>query len=779
MRADTSMLVLHAVWTDGALHLWGETDAPTPEAGDDEHPRSAAPDELRSALGVEGDDATVTLMLPCVESDAGVAPALSPRLAHWLGHGDEETLRLHDFRVLALRVPIHRAERALDRAEELGEGRSDWSDDGAVDDGPERQVVCGPSVRYFATAARFGRALLAGQRVVPSVLQALEGPLRGAWEPWLSDESIAPRAARLLRSMPASARAPVDEHEHDPPTILRSFLDAQIDEACRRALIAQEMHDAIEGKPALDDPHVGWLHGLLDTERRVVAPADSVTDMVRSVRHWVGRLDDRGVSVDWRLLLRVDEPLIQGEETGFETPDDATKWTIAFCLQSLDNEELIIPADEIWSLRADSATVEGQRVDKPQELLLGELGRAARLFPALESALEEQTPIELQVPTREAYAFLREVAPLLREQNVEVIAPLWWDTPGARLGARLQLFDAPDVDASGSGASPSSAAEARLGLNALVGYEWSLAVGDTPISMEDFERLANESAPLVRINGRWVEVRKQDIQHAVDFIKENPGGSMRFGEALRMAYAYDAGETGMPIMGIDASGWVAALLGQDTTDRATFQMLEAPEGFVGELRPYQVKGLSWMAFLDRLGLGPCLADDMGLGKTIQLLALLQHEKNDAIAAGTGTAPTLLVVPMSIVGNWTREAHKFAPGLRVLVHHGVERKTGDAFVEAAGDSDIVITTYALAHRDHELLERVPWGRLVLDEAQNVKNASAKQSQAVRSLDAPRRIALTGTPLENRLSELWSIIDFCNPGVLGTSGEFRRTFGVPIE
>ncbi|GAB4514708.1 MAG: hypothetical protein Tsb0013_19080 [Phycisphaerales bacterium] len=170
---------------------------------------------------------------------------------------------------------------------------------------------------------------------------------------------------------------------------------------------------------------------------------------------------------------------------------------------------------------------------------------------------------------------------------------------------------------------------------------------------------------------------------------------------------------------------------------------------------------------------------MGLGKTIQLLALLQHEKNDARAQGLPTTPTLLVVPMSIVGNWTREANKFAPGLGVLVHHGVERKSGDAFVEAAGDADIVITTYALAHRDHDLLERVPWGRLVLDEAQNIKNASAKQSQAVRSLDAPRRIALTGTPLENRLSELWSIIDFCNPGFLGTSGEFRRTFGVPIE
>ncbi len=776
-----SMLVLHAAWTDDALHIWGETDRPPLRDEPGAHPRCATPGDLRDALGIDGSEDSIEVRLPSVDASEGPTPALSPRLAHWLGEGDAEAPTLSVFRVPTLRIAPDDAEAVLDAAEERGElGGEGWADEatGHEEEKP-LHVVVGPSVRFFATAARFARALLAGQKVVPSVLQALDGPLRGAWEPWLADESIAPRASKLMRSMPASARAPVDEFDHDPPAILRHFLESLIDAACRKALIAQAMREAIDGKTGADDPHVGWLHGLLDEERRVVAEPDSVTDMVRSVRHWVGRLDDRGISVDWRLLLRVDEPLVSNDEMGFQTPDDSTLWTISFCLQSLDNEDLIIEAEEIWSLRADSATVEGQRVDKPQELLLGELARAARLFPALESALAEQTPVDLRVPTREAYGFLREVAPLLREQNVEVVAPGWWDTPGARLGARLQLFDAPDGDMSGSGASPSSAAEARLGLNALVGYEWSLAVGDTPISMEDFERLAGESAPLVRINGRWVEVRKEDIQHAVDFIKENPGGAMRFGEALRMAYAYDSTETGMPIMGIDASGWVASLLGQDTSDKATFQMLEAPKGFVGELRPYQLKGLSWMAFLDRLGLGPCLADDMGLGKTIQLLALLQHEKNDAEAQNIPTVPTLLVVPMSIVGNWTRESNKFAPGLRVLVHHGVERKTGDSFVEAAGDSDIVITTYALAHRDHDLLDRIPWGRLVLDEAQNVKNASAKQSQAVRTLDAPRRIALTGTPLENRLSELWSIIDFCNPGFLGSAGDFRRTFGVPIE
>ena len=175
----------------------------------------------------------------------------------------------------------------------------------------------------------------------------------------------------------------------------------------------------------------------------------------------------------------------------------------------------------------------------------------------------------------------------------------------------------------------------------------------------------------------------------------------------------------------------------------------------------------------------CLADDMGLGKTIQLLALLVHEREEAERRGEAVDPTLLVAPMSVIGNWMHETRRFAPGLKVLVHHGVDRLTGDALVEEAESSDLIVTTYALAHRDRETLERVRWGRVVLDEAQFVKNPQAKQSQAVRAIEAPRRIALTGTPVENRLTELWSIMDFLNPGFLGPVGTFRKKFAVPIE
>ena len=262
------------------------------------------------------------------------------------------------------------------------------------------------------------------------------------------------------------------------------------------------------------------------------------------------------------------------------------------------------------------------------------------------------------------------------------------------------------------------------------------------------------------------------------FIRENPGGRMEVGRALRLAYSSDAGETGIPILGMDATGWVATVFG-DAKSNEKLPLLESPRGFIGTLRPYQIKGLSWLAFLDRFGLGSCLADDMGLGKTIQLLALLAHERAILSPDAPRLAPTLLIVPMSVVSNWVHEAKRFTPGLKVLVQHGAERKTGEALLNAAMAHDMVITTYALAHRDRESLAAIGWTRVVLDEAQNIKNPSAKQTRAIHAIDAPRRIALTGTPVENRLTELWSIMDFLNPAYLGSGGEFRRKFALPIE
>jgi SNF2 family DNA or RNA helicase len=202
-----------------------------------------------------------------------------------------------------------------------------------------------------------------------------------------------------------------------------------------------------------------------------------------------------------------------------------------------------------------------------------------------------------------------------------------------------------------------------------------------------------------------------------------------------------------------------------------------PDAFSGTLRPYQERGLSWLHFLARLGLGGILADDMGLGKTAQTLSLLLAER--AERAEQALQPTLLVCPMSLVSNWQKEAARFAPSLRTYIHHGAMRKREDELAATVAEADLVITTYATVLRDCSLLRDLTWERVVCDEAQAIKNSATRQSQAVRTIPARTRLALTGTPVENHLAELWSIMDFCNPGLLGPAKRFRRHFQEPIE
>ncbi|HEY9816013.1 MAG TPA: DEAD/DEAH box helicase, partial [Candidatus Obscuribacterales bacterium] len=274
----------------------------------------------------------------------------------------------------------------------------------------------------------------------------------------------------------------------------------------------------------------------------------------------------------------------------------------------------------------------------------------------------------------------------------------------------------------------------------------------------------------------WVELRSPDIRAAQAFFESRKDQrSLSLEDVLRIK----TGDTQMidklPVVNFETSGALEKLLTTLTTGNQSIEPLPTPASFQGTLRPYQQRGASWLDFLEQWGLGACLADDMGLGKTIQLIALLLHLKEQ----GALTAPTLLVCPTSVLGNWEREVKRFAPSLKVLVQHGEKRSQRAEFATAAAAVDLVMTSYPLVYRDLKTLKQVSWRGIVLDEAQNIKNPQAKQSQALRELETQFRIALTGTPVENRLLELWSIMDFLNPGYLGPRNFFQRRFVIPIE
>jgi SNF2 family DNA or RNA helicase len=782
--------VIHACWSAAALRLWAEVEpandqlpevVATATGEPPAHPFAQPGSELASSLPGLADlllpdgPVELTIALPAIEGQ----PVPSPTLAHAIGHAaalDGSILpRLARFRVHSVGVPPIHVPAALEAIENLAAAAAD-----AAPPGEHPAITLGAGTEFFAVAARFVRWLMLQQRLVPTLVQDLQGHLHGLWQPWLADDSVAVRAKRLLDGMPPAARAAVDGFDHDAWPILEDFLVRTTDAQCRAVMRRENMVETIESRRGQPDAHVQWLDGLLTREGDDVpaAPAHR-SEILRRVRVWISGLDERTSGSAWRLCLRLSEPVDLAEVVEFAAPDTGLRWTLSLHLQSVEDPNLFIDAKDIWLLAAERASVGGRHVEKPAEVLLKELARAARLYKPLEVALRDSEPAELELTTTQAYEFLREVRPVLLEQGFGVQSPDWWDSPASRLGVRLRIDSGqspPEL-----AAASQSATGPRLGLEALVNYRWQVTIGDTVLSLQEFERLAALRSPLVLVGGRWVEIRPEDVRSAVDFMRQNPGGEMELGKAMRLAYAADLRETGIPVLGLEATGWIANILGgQD--GNTTMPLLEPPPGFVGSLRPYQVKGLSWLAFLDRLGLGSCLADDMGLGKTIQLLAMMLHERPMTDADGTVHAkplPTLLIVPMSVVGNWQREAHRFAPSLQLYVHHGLDRKRGDELVASAQACDLVITTYSLAHRDREDLERVNWGRVALDEAQNIKNPGTKQAQAVRAIDAPRRIALTGTPIENRLSELWSIMDFLNPGLLGSAHDFRKRFSVPIE
>jgi non-specific serine/threonine protein kinase len=312
------------------------------------------------------------------------------------------------------------------------------------------------------------------------------------------------------------------------------------------------------------------------------------------------------------------------------------------------------------------------------------------------------------------------------------------------------------------------AKQGAIGLDAIVDYQWQLAIGDEALSEAELKALSEMRTSLVRLRGQWVELDAKRLASALKMISAT--GKMTVADLLHAGLSTQDGPGGLPVVSVTAEGPLGDLLSGQVDRR--LEPITAPPGFVGTLRPYQERGLAWLNFLQSLGLGGVLADDMGLGKTVQMLALLARDTADS-------GPTLLVCPMSLVGNWKRETEKFAPQLRVHVHHGAERARGKRFTEAVEASDLVITTYAIAARDSAALSDIRWHRLVVDEAQAIKNAATRQAVAVRALPARHRIAVTGTPVENRLADLWSIMEFANPGLLGTAQAFKKRYAEPVE
>ncbi|SCG45564.1 DEAD/DEAH box helicase [Micromonospora humi] len=531
-----------------------------------------------------------------------------------------------------------------------------------------------------------------------------------------------------------------------PGDLLADALDALVDAAARVALADTRLHRGM--RPGGPVPR--WLAALTGPEREFPAEPAALATLRAALDAWQRDAAGGAVRATFRLVEPPTDPVA-------ELVDGGT-WQVEFGLHPADEPGLVVDAGHIWQRPAPALAARG--VD-PQETLLAELGRASRLWPEVEAALRTAAPEGMELDAEGAHRFLREGAPVLHAAGFGVLLPSWWRRSSSRLGARLRARSrtAPGAVATAAGG---------LGLDALVDYRWEVALGDQPLTAEELASLADLKSPLVRLRGRWVELDPQRLEAGLRLLRSS--GELTVADLLRMGLSGEERGGELPVLDVVADGALGELLAGEAERRLT--PADPPPGFVGTLRPYQRRGLAWLAFLQSLGLGGILADDMGLGKTVQLLALLAGDPPEA-------GPTLLVCPMSLVGNWQREAATFAPDLRVHVHHGAERARGEGFAAAVRAADLVVTTYSVAARDAFELAGVDWHRVVVDEAQAIKNAATRQAEAVRSLPARHRVAVTGTPVENRLADLWSIMQFANPGLLGPAAVFRKRFAEPIE
>jgi SNF2 family DNA or RNA helicase len=530
------------------------------------------------------------------------------------------------------------------------------------------------------------------------------------------------------------------------------------DALVRSATAEEEGRSRTQGTtyPSLHDQ---WLHALRSADGTLSAAPVELTQLAEQVQSW-----QRPVTVSaaapFQLCFRLEEPPENGQAQG---PAARGRWQVRYLLQARDDPSLLIPVAAAWNPRGRTANVFKAHSFQPREYLLTALGQAAGLCPPVEASLKSPTPAAFSTDTAGAHKFLGESAWLLEQAGFGVMLPSWWTRGGSRQRLTVQAeVKSPRMQGGTSGIS----------LEQIVKFDWKLALGDQVLTLEELEALARLKSPLVKIRGQWVQVRAEDIQTVLDLLKKKATSQASLREVVRMALGGAQAPGGMPFGGVSATGWVGDFLAQ-LEGREAFGELPVPEGFTGTLRPYQVRGYSWLAFLRRWGLGACLADDMGLGKTIQTLALVEREWHET------KRPTLLICPTSVVGNWKKEAERFTPDLPVLIQHGGQRAKGASFFKEAEKHALVVSSYSLLYRDVEALAAVPWAGVVLDEAQNIKNPETKQARAARSIKSEYRIALTGTPVENHVGDLWSILEFLNPGFLGSQADFRRRFFIPIQ
>ncbi len=610
------------------------------------------------------------------------------------------------------------------------------------------------SVSVWAAAATAGVGLVARGRLLPTVgpdgvatWQA--GPLDPADLAWLRELAGSfPPAAHAL-GVPGSRPMRI----RSPESLVRALWDAIADTLVRTAAAARTVCSPAFAAPeptAVPDL-AEWLADTTDglsagarlglRVEPVPAPAEP--------GQWTDDEEDEDAEEDTqKAAVRAEEEGAHDENQQPAADDVAAPaFQLVLQLRSTADPSLIVDAANLWEQPERVITRFGAQAET--DLLLA-LRRGAGVWPPLAPVLEQASPSALALDDDGIASLLGPAAEELAGAGIEVL----WPSSLVGDGLQLQAVIMP---------APERLTESGFSLESLLEFRWQLTLGGEALDADEIAELAEAKRPLVRLRGRWVTLDPVLLER----LRRPPRMRMRAMEALGAVLAGSAeidGET-IPVV---AQGPLAGIAERITNIAAAPAQLGPPPGLLATLRPYQQRGVAWLAAMCDIGLGGCLADDMGLGKTIQVIALHLHRRE--VKAG----PMLVVCPASLLGTWEREVVRFAPGTPVRRYHGGGRHLRDV-----ADDEIVLVTYGVVLRDSAELAAQNWGLVVADEAQHAKNPLSRTARELRGIPAPARIALTGTPVENRLSELWAILDWTTPGLLGHLETFTRRVAVQVE
>ncbi|NET09448.1 MAG: DEAD/DEAH box helicase, partial [Symploca sp. SIO2B6] len=540
----------------------------------------------------------------------------------------------------------------------------------------------------------------------------------------------------------------------NPETLLRHFSEYTVNQLVLNTPYPKSYEKKIENSIIQD---------CLTPNLRLTWTTAEQRERYQQWQVWRDRISRSQTGTSFYLCFQLEEP-----------PNPDAPWQVLFQVAPKSEPSLRISLGEFWKAKGKKlATFRKQLGEDFEQNLLINLGYAARIYDKIWEGLETDEPVGITVDLNTAFDFLKEAAWILEDAGYKIIIPAWW-TPKGRQKAKIKLRARGKSLSGGDDKSKS-----YFSLERLVDYEFSLAIGNEAVTEQECNQLVNAKAPLVQFRGQWMELDQDKMKEMLEFWKQQKENNPDLSLLDFMKMAAGDGDDDLEVE-FDRDDVLSTLMRQ-LKDKSQLAIAPDPETLQGTLREYQQRGLSWLSYLEQLGLNGCLADDMGLGKTVQVIARLAQEREIAEAEGIkALPPTLLIAPTSVLGNWQREIHKFAPHITTAVHHGSKRaKDSKDFKALCREHEVLITSFPLARMDAKLFSSVNWHRVVLDEAQNIKNPKAAQTKAILKLNADHRLALTGTPVENRLMDLWSIFNFLNPGYLGTQTQFRKQFEMPIQ